>query len=368
MKIVLFSGHLLCSKRKAGFHHLAEAFVRNGHEVVFVTVGFSLISYIKKDFRVSESRSYEKNTLIEFGERKKGYIFFSLFHPHSLVIPLLNNILSVLVKNYGKNLSCCLSNEVKHADIVVYESCSALYFVKTCKELAGQASHIYRVSDHLEMMRSTLPDLLRIEKNVALLFDLISVPYRSLYKKFQWTKKTVHQNHGIRKDIFDQNLPSPYKTLKNCVYVGVGFFDFDFVEKAALACPDINFHYIGPLERVFQAPNVYWYGELPFEDTVPFIKHADVGLQVLEGEKVHLFEYTLKVVQYRYCGLPVVCAGNTGLSGEGFFFYSKCEEDSIKSALYAALASGKSSERARNIIGWEDIAKSFIGLGVRQKC
>jgi 2-beta-glucuronyltransferase len=50
-RIVLLSSHYLLSKRKAGFHWLAQAFHRGGCEVTFVTMLMSPFSRLSGDYR-----------------------------------------------------------------------------------------------------------------------------------------------------------------------------------------------------------------------------------------------------------------------------------------------------------------------------
>ncbi len=54
-RVVLITGHYWNSKRKAGFHWLADAFLRQGWEVVFFTAPpapLSLLSVIRRDYRL----------------------------------------------------------------------------------------------------------------------------------------------------------------------------------------------------------------------------------------------------------------------------------------------------------------------------
>ena len=61
-KIVLITGHYYSSKRKAGFHFLAEAFAKDGYDVTFITTGLSLLSILKKDYRFME-KGFIKNLI-----------------------------------------------------------------------------------------------------------------------------------------------------------------------------------------------------------------------------------------------------------------------------------------------------------------
>ena len=50
-RVILVSGHYLGSKRRAGFHHLAQAYGSLGWDVTFVTAAISLLSRLRGDYR-----------------------------------------------------------------------------------------------------------------------------------------------------------------------------------------------------------------------------------------------------------------------------------------------------------------------------
>ena len=75
-------------------------------------------------------------------------------------------------------------------------------------------------------------------------------------------------------------MPNPYSGGPNAVFLGFWPIDVPFLRAAARARPDVTFHVVGQTIDVPE-PNIVSYGELPFRDTLPFVKHADVGLHTV---------------------------------------------------------------------------------------
>ena len=88
------------------------------------------------------------------------------------------------------------------------------------------------------------------------------------------------QKHGLRKDLFDAPSTSPYEGPGPFfIYVGREYVDVDFLGRAARLMPEGSFHVFGAIADLPTAANLHGYGERPFAETIPYLKHADVGLQ-----------------------------------------------------------------------------------------
>lgn len=361
MNVVLLSTHAYHSRRKAGFHHLAEAFHELGHDVTFVTTGLSLISYARRDFRTRIAGIRQQFCRVtQVKPRFRSYVHYTRWHPHNMILPWLNKHTAKLMDKYADYPLGELEGALTNANLIIYESCAALFLYRKLRALAPTAKHVYRVSDDIAVMRSTHPRLLALEQEIAPDFDLISVPYRTLLSKFTSRCNTVFHGHGLNKKLFSAETSSPYTTRNNCIYVGVGFFDYKFITTAAKLCPDVNFHLVGPLKASLKSENVHWYGEKDFLNTIPYIQHADVGLQIIAGHNMKVFQDTLKIVQYRYCGLPIVVNSEMQFDKEGFFYYDNTDDQSIRKSVYDALEAGKDMRRAEEVRSWIEIAESVI--------
>lgn len=365
MNIVLISKHWYPSPRRAGFHHLAAAWNAQGHTIAFVTVGLSAISWLSRDFRVRFSGiRHACNVWQHLRENFDSYVLFTAWHPHTTLLPLLDRLFAPCMQRYGHSLPLSLVERITAADVIVYESCVALYLVSHCRELAPQARHIYRVSDDIRAMRSTPVGMIELEQQVAPHFALISVPCRCLTKKFPDSTQIHIHPHGLNKAVFDACQNSPYRSgSRNVVFCGLGFYDVRTAHNMAQARPDIFFHIIGINRPYGSIPdNIRYYGERPFAETIPYIKFADAGLYTLRPSSRPMQAYTdsLKIIQYRYCGLPIVSPDFLDLHREGVFYYTPGDAASCAAALNNALEHGRHAEYAEEVRSWDEVAKTLL--------
>lgn len=365
MNIVLLSNHWYPSPRKAGFHHLADSWHAQGHTVTFATVGFSWISYLRRDFRTRYPGIWQaRNVLQKIRPGFDSFVHFTPLHPHTTLIAPLDSLLAGLMDRYDRYPLGPLQERIRQADVVVYESNAALYLVRLCQSLAPQARHIYRVSDDIRTMRSTPAGMVALEQQVAPEFSCISVPCTALAQKFMNLPTVRVHFHGLNKDTFDACAGNPFTSgTVNVVFSGLGFYDMQAVHAMAAGCPLVNFHILGISRPTHNPPNnVIYYGELPFPQTVPYIKHADCGLYTLEASSRPMQAYTdsLKVMQYRYCGLPIVAPQFLDLHRNGIFYYAPDDPVSCVDALKNALKSGCRAEYALEVNTWSQVSQTML--------
>ena len=362
MRIVFLSNHWYPSPRRAGFHHLADACHTLGHDVTFATVGFSWLSYARRDFRTRYNGIWQaRNRMQAIKPGLQSYVHFTPWHPHTLLLPALNRLTRGVMQKYDKFSLGPLQEAITTAQCIIYESSAALHLFDLCKRLAPKATHVYRVSDDIRILRSTHPAMLTTEQRIAPFFDSISVPCAFLQEKFQHCPNTRLHFHGIGKQAFDAASATPYTTTNNCIFVGNSHLDNQFLTNAASALPHVYFHIIGPMTKSVTLPNVHYYGEMPFASTVPYVKFADVGLQnrVHDTAAASLTD-SLKVMQYRYCGLPIVAPTFLNLRREGVFYYQPENAQSCAAAVQQALAHGKHPDYAQEVNSWQDVAEAIL--------
>ena len=365
MRIVFLSNHWYPSPRRAGFQHLAEACHTLGHEVTFATVGFSWVSYARRDFRTRFKGIWQaRNRMQAIKPGLQSYVHFTPWHPHSAGFHFLDVLFASQMKKYTHFSLGLLKESILHANVIIYESNASLYLLDLCKQLAPRAQHIYRVSDDIRTLRSTPPDMLSCEQTIAPHFSCISVPCTALQDKFPPPARVHVLKHGISKEVFNEATTSPYpQETKNCIFTGVGFYDTNTVHHMAITCPQVHFHIIGiepPTENI--PSSLHYYGEMPFKQTIPFIQHADCGLYTLRGSSRPMQAYTdsLKVMQYRYCGLPIVAPTFLNLQREGVFYYQPENAESCAAAVQNALAHGKHPEYAQEVRSWQEVAQAIL--------
>jgi len=120
---------------------------------------------------------------------------------------------------------------------------------------------------------------------------------------------------------------------------------------------DWDFHIIGPIDALPRRRNIIAHGLCQFADTVPFLRHADVGLHCLEeGPGVEAFADSLKVVQYTYCCLPIVAPECLRSDRTHVFCYRPKDPESIRKALQAARAYDRTKIDPATVPSWDDVA------------
>ncbi len=293
-----------------------------------------------------------------------SYVHFTPLHPHTTMFPLLDGLLASKMDKYDRYPLGPLEKRISGADVIVYESNSALFLTWKCWRLAPRARHIYRVSDDIRTLRSTPPRMVALEKELAPKFSLISVPCVWLAQKFLELPNVRILPHGVDKEVFDACKTNPYVPgTTNAVFCGLGFYDACSTHAMAVHCPGINIHVVGlPAPKGDVPSNITYHDEIPFADTIPFIKYADCGLYTLLPSSRPMQAYTdsLKVMQYRYCGLPIVAPNFLDLHREGVFYYKPGDAASCRAALIGALQSGRNTAYAEEVHTWREVAEALL--------
>ena len=129
-----------------------------------------------------------------------------------------------------------------------------------------------------------------------------------------------------------------------------------------MAFPEVTFHVIGPgpIDRNGFPPNVRIHDEMPHEETLRYIKHARIGIAPYVAESVppYLADTSMKLMQYRFFGLPAVCPNAVVGCGSDRFGYEPRSLSSITQAMRRALdaehvASGQ-------VLSWKDVTDRLI--------
>jgi 2-beta-glucuronyltransferase len=353
---MLVSGHYLESKRKAGFHWLADAYHRMGREVVFLTAPISWVSWLRKDYRFEYPVIKEANRLKIVNEDLSSFVYLTFWHPAQLRNRLLNKVAYPYYLNYGRFIPNDLAKLIADSSLIIFESTPALLLFKQFKKINSTARYVYRVSDDVKLLNYH-PIVIEEEEKLSSQFDLISTPSSYIHQRFRKFPNAELHYHGIRKDQFDEKYENPYDEGVNAIFVGNSHFDYDFLERAAKIYPEWRFHIIGPIAQLPKYKNVITYGELPFKDTIPYIKFADVGLQnrlyTLGSESL---TDSLKVIQYTYCKLPYVAPSFLKTGRLHSFYYEYGNSESIRQALQNAFSYDRTKTSTEEVNSWDELA------------
>ena len=358
-RVILISGHYLGSKRRAGFHHLADAFWSLGWDVTFVTAAISLLSRLRGDYRFAYPVREEANRLVPVRERMTSYVLMTRAHPGNLGFGLANRLSTPWFARYARVPLGALEERLREADLVVFEGTAALLLVERVRELATQARLVYRASDDLRAL-DVHPLIVEAEARAIPRFDLVSATTPQIAELLaRYGPVEVHPP-GIDKAAFDRPTESPYDGSPAAVFAGVSpLFDYESLAAAAELAPHVAFHVIGPPPRTGPA-NAIFHPELPFEEVVPYLRHATFGLLLFPPGYASLGQGN-KVAQYSYCRLPILAPARLEGDRPNLCFFEPGDTESLGRALEEAERMPHSPAFADGVMSAEELAAVLAG-------
>ena len=362
MKIVFFTYHVWRSERRAGFHHLAKSFHDFGWKVLFFTTGLSWISSLQGNKRLNYYSTHERNKLVEELPNFYSYLHFTPFHSIGFKQSLINLFIQPLVESYSLFSFDQTHDFISEADLLIFESADGLLLIEQITDINKNARTVYRMSDLLTVLRKH-PVSTKYEKKYWDFFDLISVPSEFMYSQFKSSENLSLDYHGISKDDFNKPHQSPFdENAYNAVWVGNGYFDHNFLQIASSCKEDWYFHIIGDVEKKVLAKNIFYYGEMPFTETIPYILNANLGLDnKLWKPDMESCTDSLKVLQYTYAGLPIILPNFLKSNRSNIYSYEPANPDSIHSSLSRAKNHPSGQDEKHSINSWHDLAARLAG-------
>ncbi len=362
-RVFLVTGHYLQSERRAGFHWLADAYWRAGWDVTFFTAAISWLSRLRRDFRFSYPVRREANKLLAADERLASYVWYTRWHPANLRSPLLNKLAAGLFSRYGELPLGEAEDRARQADLIIFESTPGLLLFERFKKLNPTARVVYRVSDDLDLLKNH-STVLAAEKRTAPQFDMVSTPSQALHERFGGLGNLALHHHGIAKHLYDAATTSPYTDdwAVKVIFTGSSHVDVAAISRMSRLRPDWQFHVIGRISGLPRRVNLIDYGEMPFAQLVPYVKHADVGLHaVLHQPGAESFSDSLKVIQYTYCRLAVLAPQFLNSPRPNVVSYRCGDDESMHQAMSAAVEMDRQAICTDGISSWDDLAKTIAG-------
>jgi len=108
------------------------------------------------------------------------------------------------------------------------------------------------------------------------------------------------------------------------------------------------------------AANLTCHGERPFAELVPYLQHADIGLQALTYTPgAEWFTDSLKMFQYTYCRLPIVAPRYLQHDRPHVYYYDPGDDASIRQALLAARGHDRGQIVTASVLSWDDLASKL---------
>jgi 2-beta-glucuronyltransferase len=346
--------------RKTSMVFLAEALARRGYQVHVVTTQLSWLTRLRRGNHPAMRGDVRRNRWYD-ADGMRGFLWVPPVHPVGVSGRLRQWLAAPLVAAYGALLPRAVVRPLRHAQLVVIESCAAVALFRRVRRVARDARILYSMNDRLTVigMHPGLEHRLRAD---AARYDLVRVPAAALLGDLPDARAALVR-HGIDRRAFDAESRSPYPTGPNAVLIGDMMLDQPLLERLVKSFPEVRFHYFGRTALNFAAPaNLTAWGEQPFEGVVPFVQHADVGLALYRREPglAYLAESSLKNLQYRYCGLPVVGPDFAVATVPRALAYDPEQPVSAERALRAALARGRGARGG--VADWDEVAGELLAL------
>jgi 2-beta-glucuronyltransferase len=345
------------SRRKANIHFIVDELRRRGQVRVF-SMGFSLLSRLKgRDPRIGlETRANR----VETWKGIENYLWWTPVHPARAPerFAPLTRISFDLYRRLTPNI---LRSWAGESDVIFVESGTGVLFTRQLRQWAPSAKLIYVASDDMQTIGVDryVQDVFRRDGH---LMDIAGVPSKMLANVMPPDLPTYFVPHGIDHAILKRAGASPFNGGINAVSVGSMLFDAAFFAIAAERFPKIQFHVIGSgAPRRALPSSVKVYGEMPYEHTLAFIKHADFGIAPYKQADFpyYLADTSMKLMQYEFFGIPAVCP--TFVAGKNHplrFGYEPGNVDSIISAINSSLEINTPS--STSIFSWSDVVDRLL--------
>jgi len=360
MNYLVISAHDYRSRRKAGVHFITAELAKRG-PTRFFSCQYSLLSELKSDPRKSIASLANRKEKFEGVE---CYLWKTLIHPFNMRKAILQPLEAFLFRRYIRHASPVLLDWIKTADVIVFESGIAPIFFELAKELNPQARTVYVASDDLDTI-NVASYVKRTFKRIAPKMDALCLKSRFMVDGMPTSDNRYIVPQGFDFSIAEHADPSPYPDGCHAVSVGSMLFDPGFFVIASMLFPEVTFHIIGSGTGRHEGygPNVKVYDEMPHKATLPYIKHATIGIAPYRaaGLPVYLSDTSLKLMQYDFFGLPAVCP--TGIVGDyqSRFGYTPGNPDSITAAMRAAIAAPRITFRTP--LQWSQVVDRLLAPG-----
>jgi 2-beta-glucuronyltransferase len=324
----------------------------------FFSSSFSFLSKVKSDQRLP---LWNRANEVEIFEGVECYLWKTYIHP--IKVPrAIDFLMDKYFEAYAKHIPHVVRQWFLETNTFVLESGGPEIYYRTIKELNPAAKVIYVCSDPLSAI-GTSSFVVRELMNYYPYYDGIRVPSKILAGEFPLSKNICYVPHGIDMNALDTTDISPYSQARNIVSVGNMLFDSSFFVEAANAFPDVLFHIIGggkKAELLRGYSNIKIYGEMPFLETLPYIKYATAGVAPYQANLVapYLTDTSMKLMQYEFYGLPAICPNVVVGNHAARIGYIPGNHESIVDAISKAMH--VEHIRDDNLLAWSEVVSRIL--------
>ncbi|WP_277286989.1 hypothetical protein [Sphingomonas aquatilis] len=339
--LIVSATHDYRTKRRVDLHFIADELVRRG-ETMFLSTHLSPLSRLKsRDRRLALAPGADRAA-----NGVETYLWRAPLHPLNVrppVLDLWNRAASWL---YGRAMPVAVTAMIARARTIIVESGGSVALIDDIARCNPQAAIIYSASDTLAtigMARFYDLALCRAAPRIA----FVRLPSARMANDHACIPRQRVIPHGLDKEFFADDLSDPYERRPAAVSVGSMLFDPAVLDVAARAFPQVDFHVIGSGHDGVglgpRHPNLHWISEMEFGGTIPYIRHADIGMAPYHSalDADYLVDTSMKLMQFEAAGVPAVCPTFAQGGRPSRFGYTVGDADSIVSAVEAALAQGR---------------------------
>jgi 2-beta-glucuronyltransferase len=361
MNFLIISAHDYRSPRKAGIHFVAAELARLG-TTRFFSLHYSLLTKLRNDPRRSLDGLANRKAVADDGV--ECYLWRTLVHPFAVRVPALAALEAMMFRHYMARPSPVLLEWIREADVVFFESGMAPVFFDQVTRHNPAARTVYIASDDLESIKAA-DFVKRTLARVAPAMTTVCLKARGMAGDVPAGANACVVPHGFDFSIGDHADPSPYDGGLHAVSIGSMLFDPGFFTIASQAFPEITFHVIGSGRgaQPGYGPNVRVYDEMPYRQTLPYVKHAQFGIAPYRAPRMpsHLGDTSLKLMQYDHFKLPAVCPHAIVCGSSNRFGYEPGDAASITQAIRQALAAPRKS--TLRLLRWSEVVQRMLDPG-----
>lgn len=346
------------TKKRASVQQVADGAKELGYDVWFVSTRYSWLSKLTGDSRVLLDN---KANSVEDVNGVNCLLWKTPIHPFATKNKAINKFMGNFFKPYSFWPNDLFDDIIRGANYIVIESSVAAIFLPRINKLNPLARVIYYATDRLDTV-GTHPIVQKQLISNSAMINHASLRSARMAEDFIWLSDRLYlAEFGINLSDFSDIGPSPYGSRPAFVSVGSMLFDRYFFEKMPPLFPDIDFHVIGCGENFSGASNLYVYDEMAFRDTLPFIKHATVGIAPYRPAPgvEYLADSSLKLAQYELFALPAICPNFAVGERIGRCGYTPGNVDSMRLAINHALSLA-GTLKPRSFLNWNSVADRIL--------
>jgi len=308
-RLVYLTGHFPRQHRKTSMRWVTDHLQRTGWHVTYATVGYSWLSRLTKDRRLTALDKAPRTGTCEISTTLTGIFGYSVLHPVNFKHPALNRMLARLMPLFIRYWDRKLRKVLNQADLVIVESGAPVALGSLAAKRAPHATRIYRISDDIRLLNA--PKFLLDAERAHHHFHRISTGSPLIAARFADHPNVTLDPMGVPHVLTNKSTVDPYSRTGAPIAVCAGstLLDMEQIADTARAAPHWDIHVIGRLKSTPpRLPNVTWHGELPFADTLAHIQHADIGLAPFENADGVEYQITNsnRILLYRHTGLPIL--------------------------------------------------------------